>query len=132
MPQDLDVARYVSFESRKTNGSVVATPVWIVPFEDGYAFTTEPGAFKVRRVSRDSRIAVTVCDMRGRIAPGATRYEGVARLLDEHDARNVEALVAKKYWIGIRLLGAISLVKRIFGKGSTAGDAAIAFTVIDS
>ncbi|MEY3805566.1 MAG: hypothetical protein RIR69_378 [Actinomycetota bacterium] len=129
MPSDLDNARYVSFKTYKKDGTAVSTPVWIVPYDNGYAFTTEPNAYKVRRIRRDARATLTVCDMRGKIASGAVEHLGSAVVLDAEHTRDVEKLIAKKYWVGIRLLGVISIVRKILGKGSSTGDAAIKVTL---
>lgn len=129
MPAELDSARYISFVTYKKDGSPVATPVWVVPFQGGYAFTTEPNAYKVRRIRNDARATVTVCNARGSVADGATTYIGSAVILGEDDAKEVSALINKKYSIGSKLLGIFSLVKKIIGKGSTAGDGAIKVTL---
>ena len=129
MPADLDTAKYVSFVTYKKDGTPIATPVWVVPFEGGYAFTTDPDAYKVKRLRNDARATMTVCDMRGKIAPGAIVYSGAALVLDEADTQRVDALIRKKYSIGYRMIGVMSVLKKIAGKGSTAGDAAIKVTV---
>ncbi len=129
MPADLDSAKYVSFVTYKKDGTPVATPVWVVPFEGGYAFTTEPNAYKVRRLHNDARATLTVCDMRGKISEGATTHIGSAVVLSEDDAEKVSKLIEKKYSIGTKLLGVMSFVKKILGKGSTAGDGAIKVTL---
>ena len=129
MPADLDTAKYVSFVTYKKDGTPVATPVWVVPFEGGYAFTTDPDAYKVKRLRNDARATLTVCDMRGKIAPGASVHTGAALVLDEADTQRVDALIRKKYSIGYRMIGVMSVLKKIAGKGSTAGDAAIKVTV---
>jgi len=129
MPADLDTAKYVSFVTYKKDGSPVATPVWVVPFEGGYAFTTDPNAFKVKRLRHDARTTLTVCNMRGAITEGATVHVGAAVVLNESDAQRVDALIRKKYSIGHRMLGVMSVLKKIAGKGSTAGDAAIKVTL---
>jgi hypothetical protein len=41
----------------------------------------------------------------------------------------VSKLIEKKYSIGTKLLGVMSFVKKILGKGSTAGDGAIKVTL---
>ena len=46
MSADLDNAKYVSFTSYKKDGTTVSLPVWVVPFEGGYAFTTDPALSK--------------------------------------------------------------------------------------
>ena len=129
MPADLDTAKYVSFVTYKKDGTPVATPVWVVPFEGGYAFTTDPDAYKVKRLRNDARATLTICDMRGKIAPDAIVYSGAALVLDEADTQRVDALIRKKYSIGYRMIGVMSVLKKIAGKGSTAGDAAIKVTV---
>jgi PPOX class probable F420-dependent enzyme len=129
MPAEIDSARYVSFVSYKKDGSPVATPVWIVPFEGGYAFTTAPEAFKIRRIRHDARATLTICDMRGKVPQDAKVYLGSAVALDEHEAKKVEELINHKYWIGTKLLTVMSIAKKILGKGTTAGDAAIKVTL---
>ncbi len=129
MPADLDTAKYVSFVTYKKDGAPVATPVWVVPFDGGYAFTTAPDAFKVKRLRNDARATLTVCDMRGKIPAGAIVHTGAAVLLNDADAQRVDALIGKKYTIGYRMIGVLSFLKKIAGKGSTAGDAAIKVTL---
>ena len=129
MPAEIDAARYISFVTYKRDGSPVATPVWVVPFENGYAFTTEPHAYKVRRLRHDARASIAVCDMRGKVAEGATWYSGAAIVLNDEQANEVSRLIAQKYSIGIKLLGFMTFVKRILGKGSSAGDGAIKITL---
>jgi hypothetical protein len=63
------------------------------------------------------------------IAEGATVHIGAAVVLNESDAQRVDALIRKKYSIGHRMLGVMSVLKKIAGKGSTAGDAAIKVTL---
>lgn len=129
MPAEIDRAKYVSFVSYKKDGTPVATPVWIVPFEGGYAFTTAPEAFKIRRIRNDARATLAICDMRGKIPQDAKVYLGSAVVLDATEAKKVEDLINKKYWIGTKLLNVMSVAKKILGKGTTAGDAAIKVTL---
>ena len=129
MPADLDSAKYVSLVTYKKDGTPVAAPVWVVPFEGGYAFTTDPDSFKIKRLRNDARATLTVCDMRGKIKDGATVHIGAAVVLDEDDAEDVAKLISKKYVIGTKMLGVYSLLKKLKGSGSTAGDAAIKVTL---
>ena len=129
MPAEIDNARYVSFVSYKKDGTTVATPVWIVPFDGGYAFTTASEAFKIRRIRNDARATLAICDMRGKVPQDAKVYLGSAVVLDAHETEKVVALIDAKYWIGTKLLTVVSVAKKILGKGSTAGDAAIKVTL---
>ncbi|MCX6517649.1 MAG: pyridoxamine 5'-phosphate oxidase family protein [Actinobacteria bacterium] len=89
MSADLDNAKYVSFTSYKKDGTTVSLPVWVVPFEGGYAFTTDPGAFKVKRVRRDARVSLAVCSFKGKVSPDAVTHSGAAVILEGEDGNRV-------------------------------------------
>ena len=130
MTSDLDSAKYVSFTTYRKDGSPVSTPVWIVPFDGGYAFTTDSHSYKIKRLANDARATVTVCDMRGRVKDGAQAHHGAAVVLDSEATAQVAALVKSKYRIGWAMLGVMSAVKKLTGKGSTAtAEAAIKVTI---
>lgn len=125
MPADLDAAKYVSFTTYKKDGSPVALPVWVVPFEGGYAFTTNPNAFKVKRVRRDARASLAVCNIKGSVYEGAQVHTGAAVLLEGADAQRVADIVRKKYPIGYTMITASSFLKRLVGKDSHDAETAI-------
>ena len=115
MPADLDEARYVSFTTYRKNGDPVSLPVWVVPFDGGYAFTTDLNSHKVRRVRNDARATLRVCDMRGKVADGAVTHTGAAVILPDADVARVTALVKKKYRIGWSLLIIYERLKALRG-----------------
>lgn len=129
MPAEIDNARYISFLTYKRDGTPIATPVWVVPFENGYAFTTEPNAFKVRRIRHDARASIAACDMRGKVSPDATWFHGAAVVLNAEQTAEVIALIKKKYSIGTKLLALMDLYRKIIGKSSEIGDGAIKVTL---
>ncbi|MDO5502368.1 MAG: PPOX class F420-dependent oxidoreductase [Actinomycetia bacterium] len=98
-------ATYISLTTFKRTGQPVATPVWVapalpgVPFRPGeLCFVTLADSWKVKRLRRDPRVEVTVCDMRGRIEPGTPRYAGTARLLESpEEVRAVKRAIGNKY-----------------------------------
>ena len=120
MAADLDAAKYASFTTYRKDGTPVPTAVWLVPFDGGYAFTTDPNSWKVKRVRNDARATLAVSDARGRVAPGTTVHQGAAVILGEADIARVTAAIKKKYRIGFALLGVLGAVKKLLGKGSTA------------
>jgi PPOX class probable F420-dependent enzyme len=90
-------AGYVSLTTYRKDGTAVATPVWLA-LDGGELFIiSDADAWKVKRIRRNGRVVVTVCGIRGRVAPGAPSAEGVARLLDDAGTRSARALIAKKY-----------------------------------
>src|SRR5437773_4200358 len=90
-------SRYVSLTTYRKDGTGVATPVWHVVNGGELLVVSDAEAWKVKRIRRNSHVVVTVCDMRGRIAPGAPSAEGTARLLDEAGTAAGRALLARKY-----------------------------------
>ena len=99
-PRTLDAltrARYVSLTTYRKDGTPVATPVWHV-VDDGRLYVwTEAGSWKVKRLRRDPRVKVVVCDVRGRIEPGAAEAVGTGRLLDADGVEKVRRLLGRKY-----------------------------------
>lgn len=126
MTHEFANARYVSFTSYKKDGTAVSLPVWIVGFEDGWAFTTEPESFKVKRIRRNPRVTLRVCGVRGAVAEGATEYVGRAEVLDTATAQRVNSAIRRKYRIAYRLLITPSNVwSRLRGRSAEAGHGAI-------
>lgn len=132
MTIDLDAARYISFTSYRRDGAPVSTAVWVVPFEDGYAFTTDPDSWKVKRVLRDPRITIQVSNVRGRPKRGAAVHHGRAEVLDPARVAAVREVVRAKYRIMYRLLIERSDRRAARDGGSpTAGTAAIKVVLVD-
>ena len=122
MPADLDTAKYVSFVSMKKDGTPAATAVWLVPFEGGYAFTTDADAWKVKRVRRNPEVTLAVSDIRGKVEAGTTVHTGRAEVLEGDAIRRVERAIRRKYWLGYTVLIAPSnLWQRLRGKRQGTG-----------
>lgn len=114
--EDIAPARYLSLTTFRRDGTGVATPVWFA--EDGgrlYVWTRDD-SWKVKRLRRDQRATVAVCDVRGRIADGAPRAEGTAELLDREGTARARDLVARKYGWQFR---AVDWPARIVRRGKT-------------
>jgi PPOX class probable F420-dependent enzyme len=90
-------SKYISLVTYRRDGTPVATPVWHVRDGERLVVVTEAATAKVKRLRRDPRVVVTVCDIRGRIAPEAPSAEGTARLLDEAGTQAARALLARRY-----------------------------------
>jgi PPOX class probable F420-dependent enzyme len=88
---------YISLTTYRKDGTGVATPVWHVRNGDELFVVSNADAWKVKRLRNNSHVMVTVCDVRGRIAPGAPSAEGTARLVDGADAQTGRTLLARKY-----------------------------------
>ena len=90
-------ARYVSLTTFRKDGTPVATPVWLAVDGGEMFIVSDADAWKVKRIRRNGHVTVTVCDIRGRMAPDAVPAEGTARVLDDAGTQRVRKLIARKY-----------------------------------
>lgn len=97
VPDEIARSKHVSLTTYRRNGTAVATPVWHVTDGVKLIIVTEARTAKVKRIRGNGNVVVTVCDVRGNIAPGAPTATGTARLLDEAETRAARALLARKY-----------------------------------
>ncbi|MEU1485334.1 PPOX class F420-dependent oxidoreductase [Streptomyces sp. NPDC005752] len=95
--QDFARSEYVSLTTYRKDGTPVATPVWAAADGTALYVWTRSDSWKVKRLRKDSRVLVTVCDARGRVAEGAPSAEGTARLLDGDAMQAVRRTLARKY-----------------------------------
>jgi len=97
---DLADTRYISLTTRRRDGSLVSTPVWVAS-DDGRRLLVWTGAstWKVKRIRRDPRVFVAKSNYRGR--ERGPRLEGRARIVDDVD---VKKLIREKYGWQMRLL----------------------------
>jgi uncharacterized protein len=89
--------RTISVTTYNRTGRGIATPVWFTTSDHELFIMTAPDSGKVTRILDNNRVAVASCGRQGRIATGATQFEGTARLLDNHHTKRVQDLMARKY-----------------------------------
>lgn len=90
-------SKYVSLTTYRKDGTPVATPVWQVRNGGELLVVTEARSWKVKRIRNNNQVVVTVCDVRGKVTPGAPSARGTARLLDEAATETARGLLARKY-----------------------------------
>ncbi|MGI5238191.1 PPOX class F420-dependent oxidoreductase [Dactylosporangium sp. CA-139066] len=95
--EDIARGQYISLVSFRRDGTPRATPVWHVVYDGEVVTVSEERAWKVKRIRNNPRVTVTVCDIRGRIKPGAVTAEGTARLLDAAGTETARAQLRRKY-----------------------------------
>lgn len=115
---EIDDAKYISFVSFRKDGTPVSAPVWCVPFEGGYAFTTEVQSWKVKRIRNNPNVTIQVCNLRGNVKTGAKVYAGTAELLGADATAEVRERVKRKYRIAYQLL-----IERSDRKAARRGEA---------
>ncbi|HET6531316.1 MAG TPA: PPOX class F420-dependent oxidoreductase [Actinoplanes sp.] len=98
--------RTVLLETRKRDGTWVATPVSIVADGGRLFFRTYDAAGKAKRLRNFPEVRVAPSTFRGR--PTGPAVTGTARLLDGDEAVRAGALLAAKYpWLHGRMVPAV-------------------------
>jgi len=96
----LQINKYVSLESFRTNGQGVRTPVWFAadPVDAApktlYIYSTADSG-KAERIRRNSRVRIAPCDMRGHLL--GDFIEARAEIVDGEEARRGIRLLNTKY-----------------------------------
>ena len=90
--------KYVALTTYRRNGSAATTPVWIVPFLDGYACTTEAKSFKVGRIRERAAVSIVPSTFKGKALPGHSSLPCDARIASPEEYLAIEKLVRRKYW----------------------------------
>lgn len=94
---EIAASKQVSLTTYRKDGTAVSTPVWHIVDQETLLIVSEAEAWKVKRIRNNPQVQVTVCDIRGRVAPGAQPIPGTARLLDEPGTERARDLLARRY-----------------------------------
>jgi uncharacterized protein len=114
-PADLGSEKFVSLTTFKRNGDAVASPMWIVGDAGRLWVWTPADAWKVKRIRRDPRVALTPCGRTGKVADGQPVVDGTAEVItDPADVARVESMVKRKYGFEFRL---VTLIEAIAARG---------------
>jgi PPOX class probable F420-dependent enzyme len=104
MTTDLDNARYILFTTFRKDGTSVSSPVWVVAYNNGYAFNTAADSFKVKRLKKNSTVTVAPSNVKGALKPGATTHHGTAEVVSGDENIKVNAIIKMKYRMAYPLL----------------------------
>lgn len=126
----LTKAKYVSFTTFRKDGRAVASPVWFAPMGEQFAFMTNDGVGKTKRLAHTKRVEIQPCDVRGRVEPGAPTFTGTAVLVrDEAGQARARAAVTKKYGLLARGFELANLAGKIIPALKPAPRAAVVVTL---
>jgi uncharacterized protein len=95
----LDKQQCISLVTFKRDGTGVPTPIWFAPTDRAgvYVAYTDLVAGKVKRIRATGRVTAQPCSMSGKVADGAPKFEGTARIIEGADATDAERRLAGKY-----------------------------------
>jgi uncharacterized protein len=97
-------ARCISVTTFKRDGTPVATAVWFNIIDGRILFTTEAGAWKVRRIRNNPNVRFAVCTQRGKVTGPV--FTGTARVLPKDELGPVMVAKKKRYFLA-RLVTAL-------------------------
>ncbi len=94
----ISAARYVNLATFRRDGREVRTPVWMAEGAGRHFVFTSRAVGKVKRLRRDPRLRLAVCDMRGALR--STWVEGRAAFVTDAATRELgyRALRTKYGW----------------------------------
>jgi len=118
---ELAAAKYVLLTTFRKDGTAVGTPVWAAPDGNRLLVWTVADAYKVRRLRRDPRLTLAICDARGK--PKSAAVPGTGVVLDADGSAHARAVIARKYGLLGRLLVGGSTLRR--GRTGTVGLACV-------
>lgn len=103
--------KYMLLTTYKKDQTPVPTPVWLVPVtETSVGFWTSSGSGKAKRLARTSKVSVQACDARGRVTPGSTPMEAVARTASSDEFEAIKKKVKKKYGFMVQMSSFLNTV----------------------
>ena len=118
---DLAAAKYVLLTTYRADGRPVGTPVWAAPDGNRLLVWTVADAYKVRRLRRDPRLTLALCDARGN--PKSAAVPGTGEVLDADGSAHARSVIARTYGLLGRLIVGASVLRR--GRTGTVGLACV-------
>jgi hypothetical protein len=107
---DLGGERFVSITTSRRDGTPVATPVWVVAFDDHLYVWTGSQTGKVKRIRNNPAIMLAPCTRRGTVTGPAVPAQAVIVPVGERP--QIWPLFTAKYGLGLRT---VMTAERILG-----------------
>lgn len=92
---EISTSKCISLTTFKRDGTKISTPIWFNVIGEKIYVTTEPGAWKVKRIANNPNVEFAVCTQRGKVT-GQT-FGGTARILPPVELAAVIAAKKRRY-----------------------------------
>ncbi|MEU1018237.1 PPOX class F420-dependent oxidoreductase [Streptomyces sp. NPDC005900] len=104
-PDRLSAGKYLLVSSYRKDGTLVPSPVWVVPDGDALGIWTAADSWKVKRIRRRPDVLVGPCDVRGH--PTGGQVPATAEICPPEVTARYRRLIARKYGVigSLTLLG---------------------------
>ena len=126
--------RYMLLTTFRRDGTPVATPVWITPYDErSVAFYTSSGSGKAKRLAHTQRVTVQPSDARGRVNPGTEPVEATARVVSGEELEAIRKRVIAKYGFQTKITKVLGIIWGILkGKRIPYGDRGVIVTPVSA
>jgi uncharacterized protein len=126
----LEDERYMLLTTFRRDGTPVATPVWVTPYDEhSVAFWTSSGSGKAKRLAHTQRVIVQPSDARGRVNPGTEPVEATARVVSGEELEAIRKRVIVKYGFQTKITKVLATIWGILkGKRIPYGDRGVIVT----
>ena len=133
MTSSITHEKHMLLTTFRKDGTGVATPVWIVPADDGrIGMWTAAGTGKEKRLRRDPRVTVQACSARGRAKPGEPVLAGTAEIVRSGPLfEQVQAAIRAKYGRMIPIVRRISRLQGRLKADQRFGDTVVLISVTE-
>ncbi|MFM7083050.1 MAG: PPOX class F420-dependent oxidoreductase [Actinomycetota bacterium] len=92
---EISTSKCISLTTFKRDGTKISTPIWFNVIGEKIYVTTEPGAWKVKRIANNPNVEFAACTQRGKVT-GQT-FGGTARILPPVELAAVIAAKKRRY-----------------------------------
>ena len=121
--------KYVALTTYRRDGTPKSLPVWIVGLDEGrVGFTTGLDSWKVKRLRNDPRVTLQPSNGRGEPTAGSSPVSGTGEVVEGAAVETVRAAIKKKYGLTYHMIGVVTWIGSLFGKGATS-DGAVVITL---
>jgi uncharacterized protein len=122
--------RYMLLTTFRRDGTPVATPVWVTPYDErSVAFWTSSGSGKAKRLAHTQRVTVQPSDGRGRVKPSTEPVEATARVVSGEELEAIRRRVIAKYRFQTKITKVLAAIwGTLKGKRIPYGDRGVIVT----
>ena len=93
---EISTSKCIALTTFKRDGTRISTPIWFNVIGEKIYVTTEPNAWKVKRITNNHSVEFAVCTQRGTVK-GKT-FGGTARILPPDELATVIGAKKRRYF----------------------------------
>lgn len=125
----------ISLVTYRKSGKEIATPVWVIPYNNGGIIRTSSNSGKVKRIKNNSKCTIAPCTMTGKVT--GNKIEAKAEIsetlgVNNKSLKEINKKIREKYKLLDLIIGPNSLIFRILGRKNTSKVAIIKIVPLEN